>query len=351
MPFPAIPVLRLVVTRSQSPARLTGLMAAAVLAAALLIPAPSHAQADGGITEETFAAVVKVSVKVPAGARTARRLGTEREGNGVVIDSNGLVLTISYIMLEADTIDIGLPDGTKVAARAISYDHETGFGLIRASKPLGIKPMAIGNSDTVKARDQVLVAAFGGRKSVIGAYVVSRRPFAGWWEYLLENAIFTSPPHPSFGGAALIDGDGRPIGIGSLIIGDAAGPDQPLPGNMFVPIDRLKPILADLLSQGRRSGPHRPWLGLTSEELRGRLFVMRVARGGPAFSAGIRPGDLVIGVDGKPVEGLIDFYRRVRATGDAGTEVTLNVLHGINTKTVVIKSMARYDWLQRGVGN
>jgi S1-C subfamily serine protease len=158
-------------------------------------------------------------------------------------------------------------------------------------------------------------------------------------------------PHPAFGGAALIDGDGRLIGIGSLIIGDAAGPGQPLPGNMFVPIDRLKPILADLLSQGRRSGPYRPWLGLTSEELRGRLFVMRVARGGPAFTAGIRPGDMVIGVDGKPVQGLIDFYRKVWATGNAGAKVTVNVLHGVDTKPVVIKSMARYDWLQRGVGN
>jgi S1-C subfamily serine protease len=200
MPFPAILVLRLTSARLQSPAGLvsglTGFIAAAALAAVLLAPAPASAQAPGGITEATFAAVVKVSVKVPAGARTAHRLGTEREGSGVAIDSNGLVLTIGYIMLEADTIEIGLPNGTTVAARAISYDHETGFGLIRAAKPLGVKPMEIGNSDTVKPRDQVLVASFGGRKSVIGAYVVSWRPFAGWWEYLLENAIFTSPPTP-----------------------------------------------------------------------------------------------------------------------------------------------------------
>ena len=188
--------------------------------------------------------------------------------------------------------------------------------------------------------------SFGGKSSLMGAYVVSRRPFAGWWEYLLERAIYTSPPHMQFGGAALIGGDGKLLGIGSLIVGDAAGPAKPVPGNMFIPIDYLKPILADLLEQGRAASTARPWLGLTSEEVRGRLHVMRVARGGPAHQAGIRPGDLVIGVDGKPVTGLADFYRRVWAKGKAGVAVPVNVLQGITAKPVVIKSSSRYDWLR-----
>jgi len=355
MPFLATPVLRFAPPRLRSPTapglKVIGFIAACTLVVGLAFPTPVRAQAPAGIPDTSFDAVVKIVTRIPPGARTARRLGTEREGSGVVIDGNGLVLTIGYLLLEADSIEIGLPDGSKLAARAVAYDHETGFGLIRATRPLGIKPMELGNSDTVKTRDRVLVASFGGKAAVIGAYVVSRRPFAGWWEYLIENAIFTSPPHPAFGGAALIGGDGRLVGIGSLMVGDAAQPRQPLPGNMFVPIDRLKPILADLLSQGRRAGPHRPWLGLTSEEVRGRLFVMRVTRDGPAFAAGIRPGDLVIGVDGKPVQGLADFYRKVWASGTAGAKVTLNVLHGIDARPVVVDTIDRYDWLRRGAGN
>lgn len=291
-------------------------------------------------------AVVKVSTKVPSDARTARGLGTEREGSGVVIDGNGLVLTIGYIMLEASEVEIGLAGGKSVPAEMIAYDHDSGFGLLRAMSKLGVKPVELGNSASVKAHDQVLVVGHGGEKAAGGALVVSRRPFAGWWEYLLERAIFTAPPHPNFGGAALIDAKGRLVGIGSLVVGDAAGPQQPMPGNMFIPIDMLKPILADLLEKGRRPGPQRPWLGLTSEEVHGRLFVTRVARNGPAFTAGIRAGDMVIGVDGKPIEGLADFYRKVWAVGGAGVGVPVNVVQGVNAKPIVIKSRSRYDYLK-----
>ncbi len=291
-------------------------------------------------------AVVKISTRVPPDARTARRLGTEREGSGVVIDGNGLVLTIGYIMLEATEIEIGLAGGKAVAAEIVAYDHDSGFGLLRALGKLGVKPVELGDSTSVKARDQVLIAAHGGEAAAGTAMVVSRRPFAGWWEYLLEKAIFTAPPHPNFGGAAMIDAKGRLVGIGSLIVGDAAGPERPLAGNMFIPINMLKPILGDLLEKGKRAGPSRPWLGLTSQETHGRLLVTRVARNGPAFTAGIRPGDLVVGVDGEPIESLADFYRKVWATGAAGIGVKVNVVQGVNARPIVIKSRSRYDWLK-----
>ncbi|MHA1107860.1 MAG: S1C family serine protease [Alphaproteobacteria bacterium] len=217
---------------------------------------------------------------------------------------------------------------------------------MRALGKLGVKPVELGDSASVKERDRVLVAAHGGEAAAGTAMVVSRRPFAGWWEYLLEKAIFTAPPHPNFGGAAMIDSRGRLVGIGSLIVGDAAGSERPLAGNMFIPINMLKPILGDLLEKGKRAGPQRPWLGLTSEEAHGRLFVTRVARNGPAFTAGIRPGDLIIGIDGKPIESLADFYRKVWATGAAGIGVKVNVVQGVNARPIVIKSRSRHDWLK-----
>jgi len=310
---------------------------------ALAAPTPGTAEPD---TDAVFAAVVKVATRVPADARTAGTLGPEREGSGVVIDGSGLVLTIGYLMLEAESAEITLAGGRTVPARIVAYDHDTGFGLLRANAPLGVKPAALGKSADIGLRDRVLVAPFGGAPMALPALVVGRRAYAGSWEYLLEDAIFTSPPHPSFGGAGLFDETGRLVGIGSLIVGDAAGPDQQIPGNMFVPIDRLTPILGDLLERGRSAAPRRPWLGLASEEVHGRLFVTRVSKGGPAAAAGIEPGDMVIGVGGEPVTGLADFYRKVWARGEAGVAVPLDVLHGVAIRPVTVNSIDRYQWLK-----
>ena len=290
--------------------------------------------------------VVRVATKVPSSARSARTLGTEREGSGIVIDSNGLVLTIGYLLLEAEEMEIGLSDGRKLPANLVAYDYDTGFGLLRATGNPGIKPIELGDSDALELEDQVLVAAFGGQSMAMPALVVSRRTFAGYWEYLLDNAIFTSPPHPAFGGAALFASDGRLVGVGSLIVGNAPGPDHQMPGNMFIPIDRLKPILAELLDTGRTAGPRRPWLGLYSEEVHGRLFVTRLAPGGPAAAAGVAKGDLVVGVGGKPVEGLADFYRKIWALGPAGVSVPLDVLRGTAVTTIQVKSGDRYRYLK-----
>ena len=133
--------------------------------------------------------------------------------------------------------------------------------------------------------------------------MVSRRAFAGYWEYLLEQAIFTAQPHPASGGAALISSTGKLLGIGSLIVPNAASPQQQVAGNMFILLDRLKPILGELLDKGRSSAPCRPWLGLYSQEIHGRLFVTRIATDGPAHSAGMKQGDLVVGVCGTPSPG------------------------------------------------
>jgi len=308
----------------------------------LAAPTPGGASSVNSILD----GVVRVTTKVPATARTAGTLGSKREGSGVVIDSNGLVLTIGYVMLEAEQAEIGLADGRKIDATLVAYDHDTGFGLLRATEPLGVPPIDLGDSGALKANERVLVASHGGQSMAMAALVVSRRPFAGYWEYLLERAIFTAPPHPAFGGAALISSTGKLLGIGSLIVPDAAGPEQPVPGNMFIPVDRLKPILGELLDKGRSSAPRRPWLGLYSQEIHGRLFVTRLAADGPAQSAGIRQGDLVVGVGGTAITGLADFYRKVWAIGTSGVTVKLDVLRGTRITPISIKSGDRYQWLR-----
>lgn len=319
-------------------------LALAGIAANQTIAAPTpDAKATTG---SVFDSVVRVTTKVPASARTAATLGRERDGSGVVIDSIGLVVTIGYVMLEADEATIGLADGSQIPASLVAYDYETGFGLLRATRPLGVKPIDLGDSATLSAKDRVMVSSFGGQAMAMPAFVVSRRPFAGYWEYLLDNAIFTAPPHPAFGGAALLSGDGKLVGIGSLVIPDAATPQQALPGNMFIPINRLKPILGDLLDKGRAATKRRPWLGLFSQEVHGRLFVTRVSPDGPAQSAGIKSGDLIVGVGGKPVTGLADFYRTVWALGEPGVTVPLDILRGTAVTPIPVKSGDRYQWLK-----
>ena len=326
------------------------LLPAFIISDALAAPtqpgAPAGALGDGTTVQSILNGIVRITTKIPATARTAGTLGSQREGSGVVIDSNGLVLTIGYVLLEAEQAEIGLADGRKIDATLVAYDHDTGFGLLRATQPLGIPPIELGDSGALKANERVLVASHGGQSMAMSALVVSHRPFAGFWEYLLEQAIFTAPPHPAFGGAALISGTGKLLGIGSLIVPDAAGPDQQMPGNMFIPVDRLKPILAELLDKGRSSSPRRPWLGLYSQEIHGRLFVTRIAADGPADSAGMRKGDLVVGVGGKAITGLADFYRKVWALGRSGVTVKLDVLRGTSITPISIKSGDRYQWLR-----
>jgi S1-C subfamily serine protease len=303
--------------------------------------------AQAASLEELTSAVVKIKTFINPDGQTVQSLGREREGSGIVIDEDGLVLTIGYLMVEAHAAELITSAGRTVPATIVGYDHETGFGLLRAVTPLKLKPLPFGKSADVKDRDPVLIATSGGTDAVQPAYVAAKREFAGGWEYLLDEAIFTSPPLTSnWSGAALISREGKLLGVGSLVVGDAAGSGSPNPGNMFVPIDRLMPILGDLLADGRISGEGRPWLGVTSEETRGRLTVSRVTPGGPAERAGLRRGDVIVGVAGDAPRGLADFYRKIWAVGAAGATVPLDVQQDGGTRRLDVKSINRLDNLK-----
>jgi S1-C subfamily serine protease len=296
--------------------------------------------------EKLVSAVVKIKTHITPEGRTVEGLGREREGTGIVIDNDGLVLTIGYLMVEAYAAEIITNDGHTVSANVVGYDHETGFGLLRAVEPLKIKPLPLGKSADVKEKDVVVVASGGGPDMVLAVSVVSKREFAGNWEYMLDEAFFTAPPHPAWSGAALINREGKLVGVGSLIVGDAKGTGDKTAGNMFVPADRLMPILGDLLADGRPSGPGRPWLGVNADEVHGRLMVSRVTPGGPAQKAGLRRGDIIVSVNGGSATTLVEFYRKIWAQGGAGTTIALNVLQGHEVRRVDIQSINRLDLLK-----
>ena len=282
-------------------------------------------------------AVVGLHATIPADAFTAGTLGTERAGNGVLID-DGLVLTIGYLITEADSVWLHIGDGRVIQGHALGVDPETGFGLVQAFGTIDIDPLALGSSDAAQIGDPVIIGGAGGRTRSVAGRIETRQPFAGYWEYLLDDAIFTAPSHPNWGGTALISAHGELIGIGSLQL-ERERKNQHF--NMIVPIDLLKPILNDLRSFGRVNKPARPWLGLYASDFDDKVVVMGVADKGPAGLGGIQAGDVILAVNGDAVTSLDSFYRTVWSLGVAGVDVPLTLSHDGITFDVVLASTDR----------
>jgi len=296
------------------------------------------------INEKFLASVVAVRSSIPDDAFTAQTLGTLREGSGVVIRDDGLVLTIGYLITEAEEVWLTNQEGKVVAGHALAYDQETGFGLVQALGPLGLPALELGDSSKAKVGDPVALTD-GGGQSVQGQ-IVAKQEFAGYWEYLLDEAIFIAPAHPSWGGAALIDADGKLLGIGSLRLQMSRRGDI-VDINMVVPINYLRPILDDLLRRGRVDKPPRPWLGAFTAETNGKVVVMNVAKGGPAAEAGLKQGDIISDVRDAEVESLADFYRKIWAIGPAGSEVPMRIVRGGRETWLRVKSADRAEFLKK----
>ncbi len=276
--------------------------------------------------QEAVRAVVGVAAQVPETARSARTLGTERQGSGVVIGSDGLVLTVGYLILEASRVVVTSATGDEVEAQIVAYDYDTGFGLLRAKFAERVKAIAFASSKEIKDGDAVYIASRIADIDVTPATVIARREFAGYWEYLLSEAIFTAPQYPAFGGAPLLTTDGRLLGIGSLAVRNAAGENIFKPGNMFIPIDQLPPVLGDLLALGKRSGKERPWLGIWSAEgENGEVVLGGVQPDSPASRAGLRKGDVILKVEGQDVAGQADLYKKLWAAGEKAPEIALTL--------------------------
>ena len=291
-------------------------------------------------------AVVQLRAEIPEDAFTAQILGTERVGNGVVIREDGLILTIGYLITEASTLWLTTNKGVVVPGFALAYDQVTGFGLVQPLGKLGVRPLPRGSAASCRIGENVVVAGHGGRAHALRATVFAKREFAGYWEYLLDEAIYTAPAHPQWGGSALIGADGKLLAIGSLLVQEKVDAGT-LQGNMLVPIDLLAPVLDDMLKLGRPAHAPRAWLGMYTTEAGGKLVVAGIAPGAPAERAGIKVGDVVVDVAGEKPESLADLWRRVWALGGPGSEVPLKLMRKSTLMEARLRSADRNDFLKK----
>ena len=310
----------------------------------LLLLCASHSYAN--ITKEKierfYESIVSVRSIVPPEAKTAVSLGVEREGNGVAIDENH-ILTIGYIVIESESIEIGLSDGRRLPAKLVGYDHTSGFGIIKSVVPLKMPPLKLGNSDIINSEQDLLMLPSSNRGAGSIVRSVSRRPFTGWWEYFVESPIYTTPPNGLWAGAPILNEKGEILGIGSLFVSEAV-PGISSPGNMSVPINLLKPILGDLISSGRRKSKIQPYLGISSDDSNDQVIVTRVSKGGPAFKAGIRPQDVIMTINGSQVSDLKSFYEKIWKSGESGVVIELSVLRKGLIMTFNVKTVDRLDY-------
>jgi S1-C subfamily serine protease len=294
--------------------------------------------------DRVLSSVVGLHAIIPPDAFSAETLGTERAGNAVVID-DGLVLTIGYLVTEAQTVWLHLNDGRLVEGHVLGIDFVTGFGLVQALGRLDLPPLPLGSSAATKVGDQVVLGGAGGRTRSVASQIIAKQEFAGYWEYLLDEAIFTHPAHPNWGGTGLISAKGELIGIGSLQLERERG-SRSEHVNMVVPIDLLKPVLDDLRRFGRVNKPARPWLGMYSTEIDDKVVVIGVSTNGPAERAELKAGDVILAVNGEKITGHDDFYRKLWALGAAGVDVPLTVHHEGVTFDVTLASIDRTKLLK-----
>lgn len=313
------------------------------------IPAEQQPRAEEFNFDLTQAlrSMVSLQALIPDDAFTAQTLGTERTGSGVIISETGLVLTIGYLVTEAENVLLKGADGRIVPAHPIAIDPESGFALVQALGSLELPAIELGSSKDALIGDPVVLAAGGGIAQAVNAHIVAKEEFSGYWEYHLEEAIFTAPAHPLWGGAGLVGPDGRLIGIGSLHVQQSSGDDDAEDVNMVVPIDLLPPILDDLLALGRVKKPPRPWLGVYSAENDGRIVVADVSEDGPAGVAGMRAGDIVTSVRDRAVETLGEFYEAIWSCGPAGAEIPIEIVRDGRTLWLRVRSADRASFLRK----
>lgn len=327
-----------------------GLMWTPAGASNVVEPAPVNQAAIDALTK-AHAAVVGVQVTATEGARSAETLGQRRAGSGVVIGADGLILTIGYLMLEADSIQIVTQDNRVLPAKAVAYDLATGFGLIKPLLPLrDANPVPLGSHEQLNTGEPLMAASGGVHGELAMTRLVSKRPFSGYWEYHIETALFTSPPMGNHSGAPLFNRRGELLGIGSLFVGDALGRSTPMPGNMFVPVDLLKPILAEMQRTGSSAQSRRPWLGLTSAQHEGQVQVVRVSKGSPAEAAGVQEGDVIVAVDGVRVATLEELYKRIWAHPKPDDEMRLTLRQGADTRELTVRGVDRMGTMAKPAG-
>jgi len=296
---------------------------------------PSH-------IEHVAPAIIGIHIEVPPDRPSAATLGAERWGSGVLFDAAGYALTVSYVLIDAARVDVVLRDGRKVGAKVAGLDLESGLGVIKLDGPGPWPAAALGDSTRIAVGDVTGTVGMDEDGSLVGTpgSVKSIRPFSASWEYMLDRALFVAPFNSAFGGAALVDQTGAVVGITSLRLGEAPFV------NLAIPIEQFLGGKDELIAKGRvESRRPRPWIGLYTREIDGGVVVAGFSPIGPARTAGFRPGDRIVRVNGEQVSSQAEFYRRLWQ-GGVGQDVQLVVMREARLEAITVRSVDRYRLFQ-----
>lgn len=306
-------------------------------------PDPKSAPALPSFVLRVEPAVVGIKVQVPRNRPSVLTLGPERWGSGVIFDPGGYALTVSYVLLDAGTIEVSLRDGRTVPGKLVGLDLEVGLGVLKLEGPGPWPAAVVGDSAGVRVgqatatigvdEDNALVVTNGSVQEI--------RAFAGYWEYMLDRAFVVSPYNPAFGGSSLVNQSGEVIGIASLRLGE-----RPFV-NLAIPIEKFLPGRDALIQRGRVvTRKPRPWLGLYTLPVEsGGVVIAGVSPVGPAAPAGFQRGDVVVRLNGEKVGSQEEFYTRLWET-EVGQELTLVVLRGSRFEAIRVRPADRYQFFR-----
>ena len=293
------------------------------------------------LLEKALRATVGVHTHIPPNhVSNAIGLGTDRRGTGTVVSSDGLVLTIHYLLLGATKVIVTLPNGEQRDATIVGKDYSTGLGLLKIDGANHPHLEVVSSGNSVVGEDVFTVASLGSDKRCAdNGMITYLGPFDAVWEFVLDRSICVTATSLNLGlpGGPILNRRVQVIGVSYLNFTDPGRPILGIPGEYYLN------IRDELARHGRVSKPQRAYLGVVSYTLRDHVIIANVMPGGPGEKAGLKQGDLVLAIDGKDISERRLLYEGLRDHPIADT-IQLKVLRNNRIFLLEIPAVRAEDY-------
>jgi S1-C subfamily serine protease len=286
--------------------------------------------------------VVNIQTTVARDHRSVPILGTERMGSGVVVDPAGLILTVNYVVMGGQTVQVSFLRGRRVRAEIVAQDFEIGLALLRIKRQ-GLTAATLRVEGELERGEPVVAVASTGaqERRVAGGLVTYLGEFEAHWEYLLERGIVSNAANPGFGGGGLFTLTARLAGIVSLNLNEL------IRNSLSIPVEHYREHERELLRYGRVvSRPRRAWLGVFAHVVEEGIVVAAVVPEGPGDRGGLREGDLIVSLNAEKLESRRDLYVSLWRHGP-GEPLTFEVMRDSSLRRVLVTSGDRAEFFRQ----